>query len=115
MTATMTSAPVSFALTKPNAPRYLPFVAAKTPVRASTPPTAPRLAFTRWGAFPVTQSGEFTIVADPYGIAWGEGHTVDEALEDWEIAAREIAALLANHDIVPELEGRRSVLRHWFG
>ena len=63
----------------------------------------------------MTRSNGVVIVADPHGIAWGEGYNVAEALSDWEIAAREIAGLLAGREIDPGLEERRSILRRWLG
>lgn len=69
---------------------------------------------TKWGVFKATKAGDWYIVADPQGIAWGEGHTVEDATYDWELAAREILHLLMTKEIHPTLEVRRDTLNKWF-
>lgn len=65
--------------------------------------------------FDVTFDGPLCLVADPYGIAWGHGADFIEALEDWEIAAREIMEMLVKASALSEdVAWRLRMLRGWF-
>lgn len=72
-------------------------------------------AITRFGVFHVHVMDGESCVSDPYGIAWGSGSDVREAVHDWECAAREILTLLSSREVSSLMARRRDVLRHWFG
>ena len=54
------------------------------------------------------------VVEDLYGIAWGEGLTVEDAVADWHVAAREILDMLnGQQHLSGPMEARREILRSW--
>lgn len=55
------------------------------------------------------------ICADEHGIAWGEGHTNEEAVADWQAAAIEIREILrrASPALSPLMAHRLAILDHY--
>lgn len=62
----------------------------------------------------VQQNG-WIICSDEHGVAWGEGKTVEQAVDDWELSAKRLRTMLRRAEVPlgPMMAHRLAILDHY--